>query len=74
VVGGLFTAHRGRPSTHLLAVIGLFFGASIVAVTLAPTKTVALVLLVVMGAGSISFIATNNATLQQRPIPTCGVG
>jgi MFS family permease len=69
VAGGLFTAHRSRPSTHLLAVIGLFFGASIVAVALAPTETVALILLVVMGAGSISFVATNNATLQLRSDP-----
>ena len=49
--------------------IGLFFGASIVAVALAPTEQVALVLLVLMGAGSISFVATNNATLQLRSDP-----
>ena len=69
VAGGLFTAHRGRPSTHLLAVIGLFFGISILAVAAAPTKPVAVVLLVLMGAGSISFVATNNATLQLRSEP-----
>ncbi len=69
VAGGLFTAHRSRPSTRLLAVIGLFFGASIVAVAVAPTEQVALVLLVLMGAGSISFVATNNATLQLRADP-----
>jgi MFS family permease len=32
VAGGLFTAHRSRPSTRLLAVIGLYFGVAIVAV------------------------------------------
>src|ERR1700683_2829083 len=69
VVGGLYTAHRSNPSTRLLAVIGLFFGAMIVAVSLAPTTLVALILLVPMGAASISFIATNNAPLQLRSDP-----
>jgi len=69
VVGGLFTAHRSSPSTRLLAVIGVFFGALIVAVALAPTTLVAIILLVPMGAASIAFIATNNATLQLRADP-----
>jgi MFS family permease len=69
VVGGLFTAHRSNPSTRLLAFIGVFFGAMIVAVSLAPTELLAIVLLVPMGAGSIAFIATNNATLQLRADP-----
>jgi MFS family permease len=70
VVGGLFTAHRSNPSTRLLAVIGLLFGALILAVALAPTKTLAIILLVPMGAASIAFIATNNATLQLRAEPS----
>jgi MFS family permease len=69
VIGGLFTAHRSNPSTRLLAVIGVFFGTLITAVSLAPTKLVAIILLVPMGAASISFIATNNATLQLRADP-----
>jgi predicted MFS family arabinose efflux permease len=69
VLGGLFTAHRSSPSTRLLAVIGVFFGTLITAVSLAPTKLVAVILLVPMGAASISFIATNNATLQLRADP-----
>ena len=69
VVGGLFTAHRSNPSTRLLAIIGVFFGAMIVAVSLAPTELFAIVLLVPMGAGSIAFIATNNSTLQLRADP-----
>jgi len=70
VVGGLFTAFRSRPSTRLLAAIGVFFGATILAVALAPTKLAAIILLVPMGAGSISFVATNNATLQLRADPS----
>ena len=41
VVGGLFTAFRSRPSTRLLACIGLVFGASILAVAVSPTALVA---------------------------------
>ncbi len=70
VIGGLVTAFRSRPSTRLLACIGLVFGGAILAVALAPSQAVALVLLVPMGAASISFIATNNATLQLRAEPT----
>jgi predicted MFS family arabinose efflux permease len=69
VVGGLFTAHRSNPSTRLLAFIGLFFGAMILAVAVMPTRTLAILLLVPMGAASISFISTNNATLQLRADP-----
>jgi predicted MFS family arabinose efflux permease len=70
VIGGLFTAHRSSPSTRMLAVIGLCFGAMILAVALMPTKTAAIILLIPMGAASISFIATNNATLQLRSDPS----
>jgi len=66
VVGGLATAFRSRPSTWLLAFIGVVFGVAILAVALSPTEPWAIALLVVMGAASISFVATNNATLQLR--------
>jgi MFS family permease len=70
VCGGLFTAHRSRPSQKLLALIGVIFGTLILAVALAPTRSVAIILLVPMGAASISFIATNNAILQLRSEPS----
>ena len=69
VVGGLATAFRSRPSTRLLAYIGVIFGAAITAVALSPTEAWAIALLVLMGAASISFVATNNATLQLRADP-----
>jgi MFS family permease len=69
VGGGLFTAFRSRPSTRLLAVVGVVFGCAILGVALAPTEALAIVLLVPMGAASISFVATNNATLQLRADP-----
>ncbi len=69
VVGGLFTAFRSSPSIRMLACIGLVFGASILAVALSPNQTVALAMLVPMGAAAIVFVATNNATLQLRSDP-----
>ena len=70
VLGGLTTAFHSRPSTRLLACIGLVFGVAILAVACAPTRAWAIVLLVPMGAASISFVATNNATLQLRAEPS----
>ena len=69
VLGGLATAFRSRPSTRLLAYIGVIFGAAITAVALSPTEAWAIALLVPMGAASISFVATSNATLQLRADP-----
>ena len=70
VAGGLGTAFRSRPSTRLLAFIGLVFGGAILAVALSPSEAWAIALLVPMGAASISFVATNNATLQLRADPS----
>jgi MFS family permease len=70
VLGGLTTAFHSRPSTRLLACIGLAFGATILAVAGAPSRAWAVALLVPMGAASISFVATNNATLQLRAEPS----
>jgi len=69
VVGGLGVAFRSRPSTRMLAGIGVVFGVAILAVALAPSEVLVLVLLVPMGAASISFVSTNNATLQLRADP-----
>ena len=66
VLGGLATAFRSRPSTRLLACIGVIFGGAILAVALSPSEAWAIALLVPMGAASIAFVATNNATLQLR--------
>ena len=69
VIGGLMVAHRSRPSTAMLSVIGLAFGVMLLAVAVAPTEIVALVALVLMGLCSISFISTANATIQLRADP-----
>jgi MFS family permease len=69
VIGGLLVAHRSRPSTALLSLIGLAFGFMLLVVAVAPTEVIALVALVFMGLCSISFIATANATIQLKADP-----
>ncbi|HMD44924.1 MAG TPA: MFS transporter [Acidimicrobiales bacterium] len=70
VVGGLFVAHRSRPSVRMLAVVGLAFGAMVLVVAVVPTEAATVVALVVMGACSIAFISTANATLQLGADPS----
>ena len=70
IVGGLTAAHRARPTPRLLHGVALVFGVLLGAVALAPTLPIAAVLLVLMGAASIGFIATANASLQLRADPT----
>ncbi len=64
MIGGLFIAHRGRPTLGLLTVLSLGFGAFMSAVALAPSVTWAEILLVPTGAFSVAFVATANASLQ----------
>ena len=70
VVGGLLAAHRARPTSRLLHGLALLFGVLLGAVALAPTLGIAAGLIVLMGAASIGFIATANATLQLRADPS----
>ncbi len=69
VVGGLFAAHRARPTPRLLQVLALALGALLALVALSPTLLVACLSIVAMGAASIGFIATANATLQLTAEP-----
>jgi MFS family permease len=69
ILGGLAVAHRSRPSSALLSLIGVAFGVMILAVAVAPVEGLALAALFLMGICSISFIATANATLQLRADP-----
>ncbi len=70
IVGGLLVAHRSRPSTRLLGLIGLWFGAMMTLVALLPTEAATTAALVLMGVGSIAFIATANATIQLTAEPS----
>ena len=69
VVGGLFAAHRARPTPRLLQVLALSLGALLGVVALSPTLLAACLSIVAMGAVSIGFIATANATLQLTAAP-----
>jgi len=69
IIGGLIAAHRARPTPRLLQVLALVFGGLLAAVALAPTLLAADLLIVLMGAASIGFIATANATLQLTSDP-----
>ncbi len=70
VLGGLIVAHRGKPNIHRLTGVGIAFGVMIGAVALSPNLVSVCVLLVFMGALSIAFIATANATIQLKVEPT----
>jgi MFS family permease len=70
VIGGLLIATRNRPNIHRLTAIGCVFGAMILAVAASPDLATALVFIFPMGAASIAFIATANATLQLRAEPS----
>lgn len=64
VIGGLFVAHRSRPTPQLLAVLSLGFGLAMCAVAFAPSLLFAEIALVPTGAFSIAFVSTANATMQ----------
>lgn len=66
VLGGLIVAGRNRPNIHRLTAIGMCFGLLILAVAFSPSLLFACIAIVPMGATSIAFIATANATLQLR--------
>lgn len=64
IFGGLFIAHRSRPTPRLLATLALGFGILMTLTSWAPTVTWAEIAIVPTGAYSIAFVSTANATLQ----------
>jgi MFS family permease len=64
IIGGLFIAHRSRPTPRLLAVLSIGFGLFMTGVAMAPSVIWAEVLMVPTGAFAIAFVSTANATLQ----------
>lgn len=64
VLGGLFVAHRSRPTVTLLATLAGLFGTFMTVVALSPNVLVATIFMVLTGAASIAFVATANALLQ----------
>jgi len=69
VLGGLYTAARGRTGTPTLVRSSVLFGVVVLATALAPSAVAALLLLVAVGAASVSLMASGNATLQLGAAP-----
>ncbi len=69
VVGGLWTATRGGTGVATLVRASVVFGIVVLAAALAPSVPVVLVLLVGVGAASVSLMARGNATVQLAVSP-----
>ena len=69
VVGGLWTAARGRTGLRPMISTSFIFGLLILAAALAPNIAVELVVMAFVGAGSVSFLAKGNSTLQLASAP-----
>jgi MFS family permease len=70
VFGALLAANRADTHGRLLFATGLAFGIAICVACLAPSLTLFIIVLVVVGAGQIAFLATCNALLQIIADPT----
>jgi MFS family permease len=66
LLGSLYVAHRSRPTRRLLSILCLAFGVLMVGLALAPTVLAACLVIVPLGAASLAFMSTANATLQLK--------
>jgi MFS family permease len=66
LIGALVNAARAKPTKRLLVGSAATFGALVLLAAIAPSLPVLVVLLVPIGAATITFIATANSTLQLR--------
>ncbi len=64
VLGGLVMAAKGKTGLRPLVLAASMFGVAMTFATLAPNLALELVALALVGAASISFMATGNSTLQ----------
>ena len=64
ILGGLFVAHRSRPTLKLLAVLATLFGLFLTVVAISPNEVVATIFMVPTGVTSIAFLSTANSLLQ----------
>ena len=70
VVGGLVAASRPNRSARRLVTTAAVFGVTVLAAALAPSLYVEEALLLLVGACSVTFLATGNATLQLSAEPS----
>ena len=69
VVGGLYTASRGRVNGRTLGLAAIAFGILMTAAAAAPSYLIALLLLAGTGAASVTYAALSNSTLQLNSEP-----
>ena len=69
VIGGLFTAARGRTGLRPMIIASAGFGVAILVTAVAPVIGLAYVALLFAGWASVSFIAIGNSTIQLSAAP-----
>jgi predicted MFS family arabinose efflux permease len=69
VAGGLYTASRRRTGPSALVVSAALFGGSVLLASAAPSMTLALAAMVIVGFFSINFTSLANVTLQLQSAP-----
>ena len=70
VVGGLFTAARGRTGLRPMIIAAVGFGVAILVAAFSPEVGVAYAALLFVGWASVSFIAIGNSTIQLSAAPS----
>ncbi|MEZ0112079.1 MFS family permease [Catenulispora sp. EB89] len=69
VVGGLFTAARGRTGVRPMVIASTGFGVSMLAAAYAPVFALSCAVMLLVGWASVSFIAIGNSTIQLTSDP-----
>lgn len=69
IVGGLWSAAKGKIGSTAMVRAALIFGVAMVLVALSPVLIVALVALAIVGFSSVTFLSMANSTLQLRSDP-----
>ena len=70
VIGGLFTAARGRTGLRPMIIASTGFGVAIMATAYAPVIGLAYAAMLFAGWASVAFIATGNSTIQLSAEPS----
>ena len=70
VIGGLIAAARGRSGPQRLVTTAAVFGIAVLAASLAPSLVAEEILLLAVGASSVTFLAMGNSTLQLASEPS----
>jgi MFS family permease len=70
VIGGLFTAARGRTGVRAMIIASAGFGTAILACAFSPVLGLAYIALLFVGWASVSFIAIGNSTIQLSAEPS----